>query len=347
MLHSLGILIGQTNASIAVGDSEGNLLSLSRFPTPVDGRPVPERVDAELVTRVASSLASNGLEKTACMKIALAVSGLRPSQYRTSSGYDHEKEKRIAEAVQLTFHSSSIHFEHDAYAALLGAIGEEPGVLVSSGTGTVACVRDEEGGRALYGGWGPLLGDDGGAASIGRAALRTLLRQVERGNADLYLAERLTRALGMDNLQAVRAQIGFDTFGQHALASLAPVLHQEAVQGNSTAVQVLEEAGKSLAELGVEGLRHLRMRGCSCATVAFSGGVFSAGQFILRAMADQIRDRFPHARLVPPKLPPSLGILLATYEHDANAARPLPFETLSTSYRRWGESMDRSAPQDE
>ena len=60
----------------------------------------------------------------------------------------------------------------DAQAALLGALGETPGILILSGTGSIVIGRDADGRWARAGGLGPLLGDEGSAFWIGRAWLR-------------------------------------------------------------------------------------------------------------------------------------------------------------------------------
>lgn len=55
----------------------------------------------------------------------------------------------------------------DAYASVIGAFQGQPGVLLSVGTGTVACRIDAAGRFARIGGWGFPAGDLGGGAWIG------------------------------------------------------------------------------------------------------------------------------------------------------------------------------------
>ena len=71
--------------------------------------------------------------------------------------------RRLAERVEVI---------SDAEAALLGALGGRPGVLVLAGTGSIVLGRDGRGRLARAGGLGPLIGDEGSAFWLGREWLR-------------------------------------------------------------------------------------------------------------------------------------------------------------------------------
>lgn len=71
-----------------------------------------------------------------------------------------------------------VHVLSDAQAALLGALGDEPGVLVLAGTGSIVVGRDGRGRWARAGGLGPLVGDEGSGFWLGREWLRA---RVQRG----------------------------------------------------------------------------------------------------------------------------------------------------------------------
>ena len=60
---------------------------------------------------------------------------------------------------------------NDALVALEAGAPDQPGVVVISGTGSIAYGRNREGEAARAGGWGYVLGDEGSGYWIGRAAL--------------------------------------------------------------------------------------------------------------------------------------------------------------------------------
>ena len=63
---------------------------------------------------------------------------------------------------------------NDALVALEAAIPGGPGVVIISGTGSIAYGRNAAGEAARAGGWGYVLGDEGSGYWIGRAALRAV-----------------------------------------------------------------------------------------------------------------------------------------------------------------------------
>ena len=86
---------------------------------------------------------------------------------------------------------------NDALVALEAGAPGQPGVVIISGTGSIAYGRNAAGEAARAGGWGYVLGDEGSGYWIGRAALRAVLRAAdERGpddGADAAAARALRR----------------------------------------------------------------------------------------------------------------------------------------------------------
>lgn len=97
--------------------------------------------------------------------------------------------ERRALARSLSGLARRVHVLSDAQAALLGALGNGPGVLVLSGTGSIVVGHDGRGRWARAGGLGPLLGDEGSGFWLGREWLRA---RVERG--ELLAALRAVHA---------------------------------------------------------------------------------------------------------------------------------------------------------
>jgi glucosamine kinase len=67
----------------------------------------------------------------------------------------------------------------DISVALDDAFGEGPGVLLVSGTGSVAYGRGPSGQVARCGGWGPICGDEGSGQWVGRRALSVVTASVD------------------------------------------------------------------------------------------------------------------------------------------------------------------------
>ena len=76
--------------------------------------------------------------------------------------------ERQALAHRLRGLARRVHVVSDAQAALLGALGRQPGMLILSGTGSIVVGWDARGRWARAGGLGPFVGDEGSGFWLGR-----------------------------------------------------------------------------------------------------------------------------------------------------------------------------------
>src|ERR1051326_5255453 len=83
---------------------------------------------------------------------------------------------------------STIYVAGDHVIAHRAAFGTSPGVLVISGTGSIAFGRNQSGETARAGGWGPNVSDEGSAFWVGREAVAEALRSFDFGKSNGLLA---------------------------------------------------------------------------------------------------------------------------------------------------------------
>lgn len=142
----------------------------------------------------------------------------------------------------------------DAYAALVGAFDAGPGILLSIGTGTVACRRSADGQFTQIGGWGFPVGDAGGGAWLGLRAVAAWLehrdgvRDSAPGDEALWQAVERHVGVARASILAWLRQATPATY-----AALAPAV-LSAQDGSPLAGAVLDDAATHLARL-VQALR--------------------------------------------------------------------------------------------
>lgn len=146
----------------------------------------------------------------------------------------------------------------DERTALLGAMGDRSseGVLLISGTGTIAVGRNRQGGEHRCAGWGWLLDGAGSAMDIGRDGLSASLAMADGRRADSPLRPALWQALGVGEQQAdaaaaIKALVVDSGFGAAGFARLAPVVAAAAAAGDGTAQAIVARNGQALAEMAV------------------------------------------------------------------------------------------------
>lgn len=153
-------------------------------------------------------------------------------------------------------------------ALVVPAAGLETGIGVIAGTGAIAVGRDVEGRPLAAGGWGWVLGDDGGATGIVREATRAVLRAADRGEPDDGLAAALLDAFGVPTTERLARAVNDEPTPEN-WGPRAPAVFSAAERGSARALAVIEHAAAHLAELVAE----LTARGATGDTVVAAGSV--------------------------------------------------------------------------
>src|SRR5450631_85200 len=145
--YFLGVDGGQSGTTAIIGDENGRVLGVGR------GGPSNQGGEAGFIQAIASTL------REACAQAGLEAAKVNFSSACLGfSGGLGEKQPLLAQI----FTSDRVVVTDDATVALSGALAGEPGVVVISGTGSIAFGRNAEGRTARAGGWGYLFGDEGG-----------------------------------------------------------------------------------------------------------------------------------------------------------------------------------------
>jgi glucosamine kinase len=131
-------------------------------------------------------------------------------------------------------------------ALVLPAAGLDEGVALICGTGSVAIGR-YQGGEAQSGGWGYLLGDEGGGYWVVRAALRVLLDRRDRGVPLGDLGGRLLSVTGAAHVGALHEQFYARPHPRHWSGYAPLVLGSR----DPAAAEIMDDAAEALAGLAI------------------------------------------------------------------------------------------------
>jgi glucosamine kinase len=161
-----------------------------------------------------------------------------------------------------------VHVCGDAETARAGAFLGAPGVVVIAGTGSAAFGWDGEN-QARAGGHGFLLGDEGSAYWIGRAAARAALRFQDQLGGSEPIHRAVVLATGQ-SLNALISATSAHPAERWRLTALAPVLTALAAE-DPEARRIADRAAGHLAALAEAVQKRL-----GPLPVAGAGGVFAA-----------------------------------------------------------------------
>jgi N-acetylglucosamine kinase-like BadF-type ATPase len=186
---------------------------------------------------------------------------------------------------------------------LVPAAGLDKGVGLVAGTGSVAVGRRADGSTVQVGGWGAVLGDEGGAAGLVREAARAVWAAHDRGDTPDALALKLVEAFEVSEVPALGAALEGATdvsadWGRHA-----PVVFAAADEGSLLARRVIADGGRSLASL----VARLAERGVVVDDVVVAGSTVLAQPVLYDAFASSLAEAVPTARPRPLRVPPVEG----------------------------------------
>ncbi len=193
---------------------------------------------------------------------------------------------------------------NDVDAAHIGSFGGGAGILLLSGTGSMAWRRDEMGNSFRVGGWGDVIGDEGSAYWIGRRVLGLVSQSLDGRSSETGLADAVLAKLGLDRNDAMNALESWVTALSHpraAIAALSIVVDEQAEAGDRDAIDLLEQAAGEL-------VRHFTaIRHPDTPRPIWS---YAGGTFMSRTLRDAVTARIGYPP-VQPRLPPVGGALLA------------------------------------
>lgn len=192
----------------------------------------------------------------------------------------------------------------DAAVALRAAAGDSPGVIVISGTGSIAYARDDRGRVLRAGGWGVPFDDAGSGYDLGHKAISAALRDYDGRGSYTQLTARICKALGLADITEIVAK----KLGPNDVAALMPLVLEAARRRDVIARRLCEEAGQELAGLAIALLRRMGWLR-RVVPVVYAGGVFHASRRVRQSVTRHLRRHAPQARVLLLRHPPVEGAL--------------------------------------
>ncbi len=228
--------------------------------------------------------------------------------------------KRMMAYLVETFPAADVHVTTDLEVALEAAVGDGPGVVLVSGTGSAAFGRDSSGRTARAGGHGPWIGDEGSAFDIGRRAVSAMARARDAMAPVTLLADMVPAAMECPDWSTLLERIADNP--DEILPRIFPLVVEAAEAEDVPAQEILYGAAVGLSALAVSVARRLDLADKKF-TLGKAGGVFGHSRFLDETLEALVRSAARRAEIRPLEISPAHGAArLAQRLLDRQTSRP-------------------------
>ena len=291
----IGVDGGGTRTRAWVADERGQQLGSAEGPGSALRPGETDRSADVIVSTTREALASCDMTHVTPKVLCVGVAG---------AGREPERQA-LWQALVARDVADEIVVHADAAIALDDAFGDGAGILLVAGTGSVAFGRGPTGSTSRCGGWGPVCGDEGSGAWIGRRALSIVTASSDEREPATALVGAVLTAAQVNEVDGLVRWAGLATPAD--LAALAPVVASVADAGDLRANSLLSMASEELV-LHVRTLaRQLFGDERASVPVAFAGGLLSPGGPLRKRVENRMKTAVPGAQLRSEEVVPVRG----------------------------------------
>jgi len=196
----------------------------------------------------------------------------------------------------------------DAQIALHGAFPNEAGCILIAGTGSIIYGKDEKGNIYRTGGFGRLLGDEGGGFSIGKKGLQAAAKYFDGRGEETLIVKLIEEKYSIRTADELIAKVYKENFD---IASVAEVVIIAAKNEDQIAHHILVEEAEELVHhinTLIKKMNTIDLR------VSFAGSLISNNNIYSDMLRDKIKISLPSVKIVDPKYSPIEGAILIAKE---------------------------------
>lgn len=289
MKFVIGIDGGGTKSKLHLADLAGNMiLELLGGPTNLYSMG-EESVELELMSLISRAMKNSNLTLANCEALCLG-----------NSGADRPEEKQLFQNMLEKFgFRGKITITNDAETALVAGSGKREGIVIISGTGSLAYGINSLGEKARSGGWGHIAGDEGSGYDIGIQAIKAALRSYDGREPSTILLPQILHELELERPEQLIRFI-YQQAGKQHIADLTKVVKQAFLEHDRKAAEILLHAAKELITMANAVIGKLSMEKKEFCLVC-AGSIFQHIPYVYTEFVQQMKELYPLADVIIPK----------------------------------------------
>ena len=183
---------------------------------------------------------------------------------------------------------------------MYGAFGEDEGLLLISGTGSI-CLGQADAGQTRYraGGFGHLIDDEGSAYAIGRDIAAAVVRAEDGRGPQTVLRDILYGHLGISSSSELVGYVYAMDHTKKEIARLAPLISLPGTESDEACGQIVAKAVAGLLEMVIAVHSKMQARcGRSGFPLVLHGSVLRGNARIAGELTETLFARLPGIRII-------------------------------------------------
>ena len=289
MKYVIGIDSGGTNYRVEAQDEEGHQLGYYVGQPANHYNFAKEEWQRRIQASIDACLAQFGGQRSEAQALVCGTTGIDS---------DADEEMLNAFYSSLPGFTCPMRVVNDAELAHYTVTGGT-GVLVISGTGSIAYGRSRDGRTCRTGGWMfTIEGDEGSGTWVSRMALRQVGRWLEGAVPESLLTRLVSTELSIrtrDDLNSVALSGGQAPW---EMPHLSRLVNQAAEAGDAAAVKILQQAAVLIAALVEDNAAALRLGETeSDFVIGLWGSNLVCSRVMLDACCARLRQKYPQAEI--------------------------------------------------
>lgn len=196
------------------------------------------------------------------------------------AGAGRTKEKESLKTIIKNAGLKNFTVMTDAEILHYSIFGQEPGMLIAAGTGSICLIKADDSIYHQIGGMGFLFGDEGSGFFIGKNAIKLALNDTEAEKPLSELTQELIAFYEIQNPRELITIVYSSTSPQQKIASCAELICQLALQQNPDACKIIDMAAESLKDLAVRAIKYFGQQNCNEYNFALEGGILKKDSIV-------------------------------------------------------------------
>ncbi|HFE63629.1 MAG TPA: hypothetical protein ENK14_04335 [Caldithrix sp.] len=244
------------------------------------------------------------------------------------AGAGRHEEKEMVSALIRAAGIQNFTVMTDAEILHYAIFGEQQGMLISAGTGSICVIRNEQSKFQQIGGWGYLLGDEGSGFYIGNRAIKQALLEIVAGEKPSRLTNELLLFYGLEKPENL-ITITYSSINPPKLvASCARLVCDLAEQGEPNAQKIVEDAATALLNLASLAVKQYQGEKPAIYKVALAGSILKESSIVNHLFKKRAAEKGLHFEYTRQELPPSAAGVLYSIKTDGKSAPASLIEKL-------------------